>query len=93
MQLKTKRIIQTVLLLCFCLVAGNLQAQTVTKGTVTDSSGEPVIGATVTEKGNPQNATVTDFDGNFSLKESHRCLLYRHEAQDCRRERQVCRQR
>ena len=70
MNLKTKRIIQTVLLMCFCLVAGSLQAQTVTKGTVTDSSGEPVIGATVMEKGNPKNATVTDFDGNFSLNVS-----------------------
>ena len=37
-------------------------------GTVIDETGEPVIGATVVEKGNPQNATITDFDGNFNLK-------------------------
>ena len=37
-------------------------------GTVIDETGEPVIGATITEKGNPQNATITDFDGNFNLK-------------------------
>ena len=37
-------------------------------GTVIDENGEPVIGATVVEKGNPQNATITDFDGNFNLK-------------------------
>ena len=37
-------------------------------GTVTDENGEPVIGATVVEKANPQNATITDFDGNFTLK-------------------------
>ena len=36
-------------------------------GTVTDKSGEPIIGATVMEKG-AQNATVTDLDGNFRLK-------------------------
>ena len=37
-------------------------------GTVIDENGEPVIGATVVEKANPQNATITDFDGNFNLK-------------------------
>ena len=37
-------------------------------GTVIDENGEPVIGATVVEKTNPQNATITDFDGNFTLK-------------------------
>ena len=38
------------------------------KGNVKDSMGEPVIGATVTEAGNPRNATVTDYDGNFVLQ-------------------------
>lgn len=33
-----------------------------------DSNGEPVIGATVLEKGTKNNATVTDIDGNFSIK-------------------------
>jgi TonB-linked SusC/RagA family outer membrane protein len=47
---------------------GNLSAQTTAKGTVVDATGEPVIGATVVEKGNPKNAAVTDFDGNFTLK-------------------------
>ena len=65
-----KSIFRTVLLLCLLLVVGSVQAQNVTKGTVTDQTGEPVIGATVMEKGNPSNATVTDFDGNFSLKVS-----------------------
>lgn len=37
------------------------------KGTVKDSAGEPVIGATVTEVGNNKNATVTDLNGNFTL--------------------------
>jgi len=43
-------------------------AQTTAKGQVLDSTGESVIGATVVEKGNAKNATVTDFDGNFTLK-------------------------
>lgn len=39
-------------------------------GRVTDALGEPVIGATVLEKGVPANGTITDFEGNFSLKVS-----------------------
>ena len=39
-------------------------------GTVTDDLGEPVIGASVVEKGNPQNGTITDFDGKFTIKVS-----------------------
>ena len=37
------------------------------KGSVVDENGEPVIGATVVEKSNPQHATITDYDGNFTL--------------------------
>ena len=37
-------------------------------GQVFDSMNEPVIGATVVEKGNAKNAAVTDFDGNFKIK-------------------------
>lgn len=36
-------------------------------GTVKDANGEPIIGATVVEKGTT-NGTVTDFDGNFVLE-------------------------
>ena len=36
-------------------------------GTVTDSTGEPLIGASVVVKGGTQSA-ITDIDGNFSLK-------------------------
>ena len=42
-------------------------AQTEITGTVLDPDGEPIIGATVMEKGT-SNGTVTDFDGNFKLK-------------------------
>lgn len=37
------------------------------KGTVTDSKGEPIIGASVVEKGTT-NGIITDLDGNFTLK-------------------------
>ena len=39
-------------------------------GTVTDDQGEPVIGASVVEKGKPQNGTITDYDGKFTIKVS-----------------------
>lgn len=42
------------------------QKQTVS-GVVKDSTGEPIIGANVREKGNQGNGTITDIDGNFSL--------------------------
>ena len=37
-------------------------------GTVTDDQGEPIIGASVVEKGNPQNGTITNVDGQFTLR-------------------------
>ena len=57
---------RVVLTLVFALFALGISAQTVT-GTVKDSTGEPVMQATVLEKGT-SNGTVTDFDGNFTLK-------------------------
>ena len=42
------------------------QGKTV-RGAVTDSNGEPVIGATIVVKNNPTQGTVTDIDGNFIL--------------------------
>ena len=59
---------RSALLLTFLLFVGSMTAQTVT-GTVKDATGEAVIGATVQEQGT-QNAAITDFDGNFSLKVS-----------------------
>jgi iron complex outermembrane receptor protein len=42
-------------------------AQINVKGHVKDAQGEPIIGATV-RVANTQTATITDFDGNFTLK-------------------------
>ncbi|SEA20204.1 TonB-linked outer membrane protein, SusC/RagA family [Porphyromonadaceae bacterium KH3R12] len=44
-------------------------------GVITDAQGEPVIGATVIEKGNPANGTVTDIDGNFTLNVAPNAVL------------------
>ena len=43
------------------------QKQTVS-GIVKDATGEPIIGANIREKGNLSNGTITDIDGNFSIK-------------------------
>ncbi len=51
----------------FLLVSTFLYAQSEISGNVVDQTGEPIIGATVMEKGT-SNGTVTDFDGNFKLK-------------------------
>ena len=53
-----------VLTLAFALFAMGISAQT--KVTVVDATGEPLIGASVIEKGT-QNGGVTDFDGNFTI--------------------------
>ena len=70
MSVKAKRIFQTVMVLCMLFTAGQVYAQHEVKGNVIDNLGEPIIGATVVEKGNANNATVTDLDGNFTIKVS-----------------------
>ena len=55
------------MMLLALIVATASYAQSIL-GTVTDDSGEPVIGATVVEKQNPQNATITNMDGEFTIR-------------------------
>lgn len=56
------------LLICLCATFG-AQAQKVmaVKGTVCDSNKEPLVGATVYQKGNSSNGTVADINGHFRL--------------------------
>ncbi|MCD7898305.1 MAG: TonB-dependent receptor [Bacteroides sp.] len=59
---------RALLLLIFMAASLNVFAQTITlTGSVTDMTGEPIIGASVLEKGT-SNGTITNFDGNFTLK-------------------------
>ncbi|MDR2918795.1 MAG: TonB-dependent receptor [Tannerella sp.] len=46
---------------------GVSQQKRMIMGTITDASGEPIIGANVIEKGTPSNGVITDIDGRFSL--------------------------
>lgn len=67
---KSKSIHSRFLLVLFGLLCMSLTAlaQDNVKGTVVDSQGEPIIGASVVQKDNRKNGTITDIDGNFSLK-------------------------
>lgn len=54
-------------LLAMLLSVSAFAQQITIKGVVKDASDEPIIGASVLEKGTT-NGTITDFDGNFTLK-------------------------
>jgi len=63
--------------LCFVLLLGTAFAaigQNRVSGTVTDKNGEPVIGASIQEKGTT-NATATDVSGRFSLSVPENAVL------------------
>ena len=64
------------LFLSFVLLSVSMlmYAQTEIKGTVVDTKGETIIGATVMEKGT-SNGTITDFDGNFTIKVKEGAIL------------------
>lgn len=65
-----KRILQEVkviLLLMVCFVGTvEAQGQGIVRGTVTDSSGEPLIGVSILVKGTA-NGVISDLDGGFSI--------------------------
>lgn len=63
--------------LCFVLLLGTAFAaigQNRVSGTITDKNGEPVIGASIQEKGTT-NATATDVSGRFSLSVPQNAVL------------------
>lgn len=62
----SKKAEETASILTNLVQTAQQQGKTV-RGTVTDSNGEPVIGATIVVKDNPTQGTVTDVDGNFIL--------------------------
>ena len=73
MKSKKRAFFFTLLLLMVCVV---VQAQSLqVEGTViSKSDGEPIIGATIKEKGT-SNGTISDFDGNFVLEVSPSSVL------------------
>ena len=74
---------RSALLLAFLLFVGSISAQTV-QVNVKDSQGEPVIGASVVEK-DTKNGGITDFDGNFTIKNRTSASRCRTTTPSCRR--------
>ena len=58
-----------IMLFMTLIVSMTMHAQGIL-GTVKDELGEPLIGASIVEKGNPQNGTVTNIDGRFTINAS-----------------------
>ncbi len=67
-QVKFTMPIRMLALICGLILSASAFAQQITvNGHVKDAQGEPIIGATV-RVADTQTATITDFDGNFTLK-------------------------
>ena len=58
---------RTLLLALFATIAIGASAQVKVTGTVVDKTGDPLIGATVREKGVTTAGAVTDIDGNYAI--------------------------
>lgn len=69
------RNLRGVLLLAMICMGMTVMAQTTVTGNIVDvATGDPVIGASVLEMGTT-NGTITDFDGNFSIRVSQGATL------------------
>lgn len=66
-RLKIQKIPYLFLLMLFSCLTVSAQKGITVKGTVFDSTGETVIGASVVVKGNTSIGTISDIDGNFVL--------------------------
>lgn len=64
---KVKNRLFLLLTLLLFVPIGVLAQNITVKGTVVDSTGETIIGATVVEKGNTGNGVTTNLDGQFTL--------------------------
>jgi len=64
---KIQKIPYLFLLMLFSFVTASAQKGITVRGTVLDSNGETIIGASVTLKGNNSVGTISDIDGNFVL--------------------------
>ncbi len=69
-----ERVIQLLLFFAFMLPVSALAQNIELTGTVTDATGETVIGASVLEKGTT-NGVITDIDGNFLLSVSPKATI------------------
>ena len=60
---------RVLLLMILAVFSLSVSAQTITAtGNVKYATGDPIIGASIVEKGNTSNGTITNLNGDFSLK-------------------------
>lgn len=67
METSNRKHLRLLFAVLLALLGISVSAQTTVNGTVTDSTGEPIIGASVVEKGKT-GGVVTDYDGNYSIR-------------------------
>ena len=73
-KMKTTRV--RLLSFLVAMISLSVSAQTLSvNGVVKDKNGETIIGASVVEKGNPTNGTITDLDGKYSLTVSSKSTI------------------
>lgn len=72
-QIINYRIVTLIILMSFIPLLAMSQTITI-KGVIKDVSGEPVVGASITETGT-SNGIIADLDGNFTLKVSPKATL------------------
>ena len=65
---------KTILSIFIFLLGGVLMLRAQVTGVIVDETGEPIIGASILEKGTT-NGTITDFDGNFVLNVAEGAML------------------
>lgn len=66
MKISTSKLNHFLLIMLFCILPGIIFAQSTVKGQVTDKSGSPLIGATVSVK-NTSEGVVTNINGEYIL--------------------------
>ena len=72
--------LRLMMLFALSMITLSVSAQNVTvKGTITDNTGEGIIGATVVEKGKTSNGSTTDINGNYQVtvpRNAHLVISY-----------------
>jgi hypothetical protein len=62
-----RRLLLLVACMLLCIPAVFGQNQVTVKGKILDAEGQPVIGASILQKGHEKSGVTTDLDGNFSI--------------------------
>lgn len=75
--MEQRKFLRRILLTCigFLLTVCAFAQQITVKGQVKDTAGEPIIGANVIPVGNTKNGTITDINGNFSVRAEREGML------------------